>query len=174
MKDIRSVEIWAKDHPNGILDTELQYVKSGDDLVYVLPKEKSPLRRIYNKAESLGLGWFRREPTDVIGYDPETTLLQEEERAEIVLNRVILVIGLLMLVGPLWILEFVRSSAQSLAVITCFIFLFLFLISFATAAKPFESLAAAAAQVVPELATQQKTDHSCRYSAVLMVFLQLK
>ncbi|MCJ1249376.1 hypothetical protein MMC30_006599 [Trapelia coarctata] len=144
-RDIRSVEAWVTDHPSGILDSELQYVQSGDDLVYVLPKEKSPLRRIYNKAESLGLHWFRREPTDAIGYDPETTLLQEEERAEAVLSRVILLIGLLMLIGPLWILESVKTTIHSLAVITCFIVLFLFLVSFATAARPFESLAATAA-----------------------------
>ena len=123
----------------------MHYLKSGDDLIYVLPKEKSPLRRIYNKAESLGFGWFRRDPTDIVGYDPETTSLLEEERAETVMSRVVLFIGLLMLIGPLWILEYVRGSAQSLAVITGFIILFLGLLSFTTAAKPFESLAAAAA-----------------------------
>ena len=131
------MEAWATDHPNGIPGAELQYLKSGDELVYVLPKEKSPLRRIYNKAESMGLGWFRRKPTDAIGFDPETTLLQEDERAEAVLNRVILLIGLLMLVGPLWILEFLKTITHSLAVITCFIILFRFLVSFATAARPF-------------------------------------
>ncbi|MCJ1396330.1 hypothetical protein MMC18_009219 [Xylographa bjoerkii] len=156
-KDIRSLDAWAIDNPNGILAEELHYLKSGDDLIYVLPKEKSPLRRIYNKAESLGLGWFRRHPTDILGYDPESTSLQEDERAETVISRVVLVIGLVMLIDPLWILEYVQGSAQSLAVITGFIILFLGLLTFTTAAKPFESLAAAAA-----------------YSAVLMVFLQLK
>jgi hypothetical protein len=49
-----------------------------------------------------------------------------------------------MLIAPLWILEFVHGSMNRLAVITGFIVLFLWLIAFGTAARPFESLAATA------------------------------
>lgn len=54
-------------------------------------------------------------------------------------------VGILMLVVPLWILAFVHEQTRRLGVITAFVMAFLALISFATLAKPFESLAATAA-----------------------------
>jgi hypothetical protein len=68
----------------------------------------------------------------------------------------IAIIGLAMLVGPLWILNTVQSTNAQLGVITGFIAVFFILVAVATNAKILESLAAAAA-----------------YSAVLMVFLQM-
>ncbi|KAL2788856.1 hypothetical protein BJX66DRAFT_339903 [Aspergillus keveii] len=66
------------------------------------------------------------------------------------------VIGLVMLIAPIWILTFTEPIVLKLTIITIFILLFLSLVSFGTNAKPYESLAATAA-----------------YSASLMVFLQL-
>ena len=57
----------------------------------------------------------------------------------------IMTIGLLMLIAPLWILTYLGGLARRLAVISAFIVLFVVLVSWATVAKPFESLAAAAA-----------------------------
>lgn len=156
-RDIQSVQSWTKAFPKAIHDEELGYLKRSDDLIYVNPKSDSALRRLFTGVASRGLPWFRRHPSDTQGYDQKTTFLHDEERAEVFFTRLTIVAGLLMLIGPIWILEFVAGPLQRLGVITAFILLFLFLVSFATTARPFESLAAAAA-----------------YSAVLMVFLQVE
>ena len=57
----------------------------------------------------------------------------------------IMTVGLAMLIAPLWILFFLEGLVQRLAVISAFIVLFVTLVSVTTVAKPFESLAAAAA-----------------------------
>jgi len=61
-----------------------------------------------------------------------------------------------MLIAPMWVLHAVKNQNAQLAVITAFIVVFLGMLSYATTAKPGETLGATAA-----------------YSAVLMVFLQL-
>ena len=64
--------------------------------------------------------------------------------------------GLIMLVAPLWVLNFIEGSVVRLGVITAFITVFFILAALATTARVFETLAATAA-----------------YSAVLMVFVQI-
>ncbi|PVH72583.1 hypothetical protein DL98DRAFT_595852 [Cadophora sp. DSE1049] len=64
-------------------------------------------------------------------------------------------LGLFMLIIPIWILKYVHEAAIKLGVISVFVALFLVFVSFATVAKPSETLGATAA-----------------YTAVLMVFLQ--
>ena len=61
-----------------------------------------------------------------------------------------------MLIGPLWILEYITTTSIRLSVITTFIIVFFVMVAVATTARIFDSLAATAA-----------------YSAVLTVFLQI-
>ena len=70
-----------------------------------------------------------------------------------------MVLGVGMLVGPLWWLQHLsvsKSLESRLAVITGFLILFTIQLSILTVARPFEVLAATAA-----------------YGAVLMVFMQI-
>lgn len=73
---------------------------------------------------------------------------------------VTVMLGLAMLIGPLWILQHISAQQPNLearlAVITGFLILFTILLSVTTVARPSEVLAATAA-----------------YGAVLMVFMQL-
>lgn len=145
-RDVQSVETWHEANPSAIHDEELGYLKRRDDLIYVNPKSSdSVLRRLLTGVTSRSVPWFRRHPSDKQAYDPNITVLHDEERAEAVFAKTTIFVGLLMLIGPIWILEFVAGSLQRLGVITAFILLFLVLVSFATTARAFESLAAAAA-----------------------------
>ena len=144
-RDIQSLKNWSVNNPNAILETELVYCKTGEDLVYVLPKTEKLLPQIFELLQDWGLKLFRRHPTDTIGYDPATTLLHTEERVEKLTVNTILLVGLVMLIGPMWVLEFVIRPVHSLAVITGFIVCFLALLAFATGAKPLEALGATAA-----------------------------
>ncbi|KAK1496173.1 hypothetical protein CTAM01_08360 [Colletotrichum tamarilloi] len=78
-------------------------------------------------------------------------------RQDVFASAVIIAIGVLMLITPIWILQALTDLKAKLAVITVFIFVFLLVLSLAMVAKPFEALGATAA-----------------YAAVLMVFLQIQ
>ncbi|KAF7502113.1 hypothetical protein GJ744_007106 [Endocarpon pusillum] len=104
--------------------------------------------------------FFQRKPQDIehsgaSQSNGKMVIWHNEKRVERFASTVIAVVGLAMLIGPLWILESLSDPPEKLGVITGFIVLFFVLVGVATAAKVFEALVAAAA-----------------YSAVLMVFLQ--
>ena len=90
----------------------------------------------------------------------QSTILVKNSKIDNLVFCVIIALGLAMLIGPLWWLNYLAIQAPDLAprlaVITGFIALFALLIGLFTVANPFEVLAATAA-----------------YSAVLMVFMQL-
>ena len=77
--------------------------------------------------------------------DTKHELYISDERVDGFISVVIAFVGLAMLIAPLWILEYTNSSRASLAWITGFIVLFLCLVTYATVAKPFETLGATAA-----------------------------
>jgi hypothetical protein len=115
-----------------------------------LPQEKSWFRRVLEYTLVCNLPVFRRKDS------PKDVVLSNTKRLETCSSLLIALVGLAMLIGPLWILEFVTNTKQQLGIITGFIVLFFWVVAVGTNARVFESLAAAAA-----------------YSAVLMVFLQL-
>ena len=89
----------------------------------------------------------------------ETTVYNKESVIDKSVTFVTMVIGVAMLVGPLWWLQHLSTQNNleaRLAVITGFLVFFTLLLSILTVAQPFEVLAATAA-----------------YGAVLMVFMQI-
>jgi di/tricarboxylate transporter len=138
---------------------EADFIWKKDDLIPVSPKDRSWFRSVLEKSALLRTAWFgrflQREPQDIETIGDGQTIWHNEKRVERFSSAVIAIVGLVMLIGPLWILEHLVDLPKKLGVITGFIVLFFVLVGVATAAKVFEALAAAAA-----------------YSAVLMVFLQ--
>ena len=55
------------------------------------------------------------------------------------------VLGITMLITPIWILQSLNTMQSKLVVITIFIFVFLLVLSLAMVAKPFEALGTTAA-----------------------------
>jgi len=70
---------------------------------------------------------------------------EKNEKLEGFVTVIICLVGLLMLIAPLWILKAVSEPGPRLEIITVFILVFLGLIQSVTIAKPFETLAATAA-----------------------------
>lgn len=58
---------------------------------------------------------------------------------------VVIGLGMAMLIAPMWILDFLRTSVEKLATITVFMVAFLVIVSYVSSAKPFEVLGATAA-----------------------------
>lgn len=144
-------------HPAAIEEAEQDFITHKDDLIPVLPKVKSRFR---NFLESTLLKppiirrYFDREPDDIDIIDDDEVVWYSDTKVERFFSIVVGIGGLSMLIGPLWILEYVKEPTVRLGVITGFISLFFILLTVATIAKIFEAMAATAA-----------------YAAVLMVFV---
>lgn len=160
--DLKEVKKWLQNvHRGAIQPVERAYIDKDDDLIPVQPKIRSSFRNFLEKSR-LFLGWgfmkeiFGRTPTGFYDVEKDDTYWQNDSRLESFASVIISVIGLIMLVGPLWILEYVVGTPGRLGIITGFITVFFIIVLLLTTARVFDALVAAAA-----------------YSAVLMVFLQL-
>jgi hypothetical protein len=70
-----------------------------------------------------------------------------DKRIDRFITFLVVGVGMIMLIAPMWILYGLQSNLQKLGTITGFIVLFLVLVVSATVAKPFEALAATAAYI---------------------------
>jgi len=143
-------------------ELESAFIEHHDDLIAVQPKNRSWFRNVLERSLILKFPvirpLFEREPEEYKAINTNTkTIWQNDKRIEGLSGTIVALVGLGMLLGPLWVLQVFNSSANSvrLGIITGFIALFFVLLAVATTARIFDALAAAAA-----------------YSAVLMVFLQ--
>lgn len=149
-QDIESVSRWLSNKDSrAILDEEVAYVKHTSDIVQLAPRSKSSLRKLLERSERFRLfRLWRTDPPDGcanVMMGDENVHYSSNERIEKFVAIIILSLGIIMLIAPLWVLEFVNGPINRLGIITMFIVLFIILLSFTTVAKPFESLTAAAA-----------------------------
>ena len=145
-KDIVSLENWFYNHPSAILPAETMYIKRPSDLFTLVPASKSPLRLLLERSSRFRLHKFwRQKPSDSTVVRDENVHYISDAKIDHFVTIFIMSIGLIMLIAPLWILTYLGGLARRLAVISAFIVSFAVLLSWTTIAKPFESLAAAAA-----------------------------
>lgn len=145
-KDISSLEAWFHNNGNAILEAETEYIKRSSDIFAVVPKSKSPLRVLLEHSHHFRLlKLWQQKDVDNTTYNDENVHYISDEKIDRFITTFIMVLGLIMLIAPLWILAFLGGLVQRLGVISAFIVLFVALVSVTTVAKPFESLAAAAA-----------------------------
>lgn len=143
-------------------ELESAFIEHHDDLITVQPKTRSWFRNVLERSLILKFpiirSLFERQPEEIKAINTNTqTVWQNDGRVETLSGTIVALVGLGMLLGPLWVLQVFRASPGTvrLGIITGFISLFFVLVAVATTARIFDALAAAAA-----------------YSAVLMVFLQ--
>ncbi|RSL53118.1 hypothetical protein CEP53_007849 [Fusarium sp. AF-6] len=99
--------------------------------------------------------WRHKDKT-APNYDARHVYYSSDARMDKTVSVVIVAVGIIMLITPIWALQAMDGLKAKLGVITAFVLIFLLVLSFAMASKPFEALGATAA-----------------YAAVLMVFTQL-
>ena len=125
---------------------ETEYIKNPSDLISLVPRMKSPLRLLLERSSRfLQLGLWQQKTIDRSASEDKNTLYFSDEKIDYFVATIIMGLGLIMLIAPLWILAFLEGLVPRLGVISAFIVLFAALLSITTVAKPFESLAAAAA-----------------------------
>jgi hypothetical protein len=149
IEDVQSVVKWLENKETAIATAEVEYLNHTSDLFQLVSKNKSWLRRFLERSD-----WFRtfpmwRRPSpglceDAI-VDDEYVHYHDDAKIDHAVAVIILTLGVIMIISPLWILEFTHGANKRLGIITLFIILFISLLSITTVAKPFESLAAAAA-----------------------------
>lgn len=166
---VGNVRQWLQNANDPILDEEVAYLNEEDDLVPVASTPKAPLRQLIDRFSALN---FLRLPPCIRerkrnerlynadeDFEMQTTVYNKDRLFEKIMTVFTIIVGLAMLIGPLWILQHLSTEPSNLqvrlGVITGFIALFTILTSLFTVAKAFEVLAATAA-----------------YGAVLMVFMQ--
>ncbi len=144
-RQIQNVENWFTNHPTAICDEEQSFIRAGGDVTALRFISKSPLRRLLQKCHPLVLSSLfrlKRRPDHV---DTNTTFYPSNTAFDAFINVVVIAVGLMLLIGPMWTLQFVTDDVKRLAIITGFTLLFTSILTGATTAKPFEVLAATAA-----------------------------
>lgn len=140
-RDARSLSNWHLNHLNAIQAAESSYINYTRDLFSVVPNPKSHLRHLFEKSvhsRNMRRWRVKKEDIESSGHDGTHELHLFDEKFDTFTSVITACIGLVMLIAPLWILEFTNSSIASLAWITGFIILFHCLFTYATVAKPFE------------------------------------
>jgi hypothetical protein len=136
---------------------EATFIQKRGDLISIHSRSRPPLGRWLEACKSLHL-WklFRAKLVPDVHVTTKTTVYSSDEKFESFTTSSIITIGLVMLLAPMWWLEFTSTSTVRLGIITGFICAFISIMSMATTNRPFEVVAATAA-----------------YAAVLMVFMQI-
>jgi hypothetical protein len=146
--DVKSIRTWHDNHDGVAISSEEQnYLTHDLDLFCVVPKEKTPLRRLLDRSRRFRIHslWKSKDARELPIYDQDLVTYTSDKRIERFVTLVIVGVGTVMLLAPMWILQAVHNDNYKLAVITAFVVVFLGLVSSATVAKPFETLAATAA-----------------------------
>ena len=141
----------------GIAEKERKFISHRGDLISINSHTSSPLGRLLEATPLIRLSRLVRAKPDPESHVISSYTNYASDEALAMLTTVsIIVLGLCMLLGPMWWLEFVSDSKKRLLIITVFLTIFMGLMSTATVNRPFEVVAASAA-----------------YAAVLMVFMQI-
>ncbi|KAI0856936.1 hypothetical protein F4860DRAFT_491311 [Xylaria cubensis] len=157
-RDVRSLRTWHANHQNMAIDEEEhRYLEQHQDLIRLRSNHKTPLRNwIDNSLALRTLRIWKKQSRAIPKYEANNISYYSNTTIDAFASGMIIFIGASLLITPIWILQAIEDLQIKLAVITTFVLVFLFVLSFAMASKPFEALGATAA-----------------YAAVLMVFIQV-
>ena len=147
-RQITNLKHWHMNNDNAILEEERAYINQDEDLITIVPVTKTPLRRYLEETECFKSSrWFQRRPSKALTSlnNDGTVLYHSDALINAFDNGLVILIGLSMLVAPIWVLFAVDSIKGRLGVITTFVTTFLLLLQVLTAATPAEILAATAA-----------------------------
>lgn len=151
-KNINSLQNWHYNNPTAINEPETKYIDNKKDLFALHTKSKNPLREWLEKSQRFRLMRLWIKPTGTP--NESNTYLQDanivytrDKRLEMFSAFIVTILGLTMLIVPIWALAYVSRQALRLGLITAFIALFVIVVSAITAARPIETLAGAAAYV---------------------------
>lgn len=146
-KDVASIRKWFEEHEKAINDEEQTYI-AREDLISLVNQTSTPLRRFLERYVIFRTWciwlWKKEPPSHLPTHEHEKIQYVSERRLNHIVSATVITVGLAMLIVPLWVLKIVHGPYCKLGIISGFIVLFLGMTSYATAARPFETLAATA------------------------------
>lgn len=143
---------WLYNNKGAIVEKEARFLDL-DDLISIPVLTKSALRQLLDPwiaGHTKGLlRAFKKQGDAEIGSIDEATIsASDDQKVDQFCDIVIFVVGLALLIAPMWVLQALSSIKWKLGAISLFIMLLLFLLSFAFVGKPFQVLAATAGWVL--------------------------
>ncbi|KAI1128640.1 hypothetical protein F5Y10DRAFT_240197 [Nemania abortiva] len=158
LREVKNLRRWHKNHQNKAIDAkEHEYLSQNEDLIQVHSHDRTPVRRLIDSSLRLRtMSIWKDNKVSIPEYESKEISYYSDRRMDAFASGVIVFIGAVILLIPLWILQALESLKIKLAVITAFVFIFLVVISLAMVSRPLEALGASAV-----------------YAAVLMVFIQV-
>lgn len=142
---VENILAWFHNHPLAIAAEEQGFVERGTDVISLSAKPKSPLQLWIEKCRPLVTSAIFRARHRDAHVASRTTIYHSNQGLSAFASFVIVATGLVLLLGPMWALQFIEDNIRRLGLITGTVLLFTALVASATIAKPFEVLAAAAA-----------------------------
>jgi hypothetical protein len=140
---MENVRNWFQTYKNAIHRDEQSYINEESDLIALNNAVKSPLHLLSEKSRLIKT-LFRKQPR-VGQIDVPNALFWSEKRIAGFSDAIIIFLGLAMLFGPLWWLNWVKHPTKMLGIITGFAAVFAVGLRLVSLAKPFEVLGATAA-----------------------------
>ena len=103
-KDISSLENWFYNNRNAILEAETEYIERSSDLFSIVPKAKTPLRVLLEHSNRFRLlKLWQEKNVDAAGSSDENVRYSSDKKIDRFIATFILVLGIIMLIAPLWI-----------------------------------------------------------------------
>lgn len=142
---MQNISNWFWNNEYAIDGPEQKFAEFGGDVIQIAQEVKSPLQGLVEKISHIRKWAFFKPKHSEVLVESKTTYYHDTEAIEAFVNAILIAFGLLLFLAPVWSLQFILNDIKRLAVITAFIVLFATILASATAAKPFETLAATAA-----------------------------
>lgn len=147
---IANVKNWLKDYnpkddpqAGAIKHDEVEWLAHHSDIVCIAPETKSPLVLWFEKSRLLRWIFRKKEkPGQAAG---DKTMYWSDKWMRGLADSTVIFLGLLMLFGPMWWLNWVDDDQKRLGIITAFVTTFSVTLRVVSDGRPFEVLAATAA-----------------------------
>lgn len=137
---LQNLQRWFKNHPGAIIDKELHFLDEDvqNDLFPIVQEEQSPLRMLLGRWRWLR---FRFTPQNTAGQVKHPTGTYTSETAlDTLMSVIVVLVGLGLLMGTMWILHCVKGDMKRLSIVTGFGTAFTTLTCAATRHRPVEIL----------------------------------
>ncbi len=126
-----------------INNEEVQFLTS-PDLLPIVPDQRSPFRKFLARSKTFRQAklWHRDIPDSLVPVPDDGSLLLTDDAKLFVFEKALSgLIGIVMLVLPMWVLASVDGFYTEIATVTAFLCALTSIVWAATAVRPFESLA---------------------------------
>lgn len=143
---VKNLKTWFLNHPGAIVKQETKFADHRGDLFSMASRHRSFVRRLFESSRLIRLSSiFKARSFLEKRVTGQNTHYQSDEGLDAFTNLIVLFVGLVMLLAPLWWLNYVNADTARLGIISGFVIVFSSLLYMASVSRSFEIMAATAA-----------------------------